>query len=51
MGPSEYLLMRGWERYVQGEVAVEYRRKVQANKEPWPLADNGIRFPRLGSPA
>ena len=50
MGPSEFLLLRGWERYVLEEVATEYRRKREANEELWLLADNGIRFryPRLG---
>jgi hypothetical protein len=50
MGPSEFLLLRGWERYVLEDVAAEYRRKRKANEELWPLADNGIRFryPRLG---
>lgn len=50
MGPHEFLLLRGWERYVLEEVAVEYRRKREANEELWLLADSGIRFryPRLG---
>ncbi len=50
MGPSEYLLLRGWERYVDEEVAAEYRRKREADEGLWFIADNGIRFryPRLG---
>lgn len=50
MGPSEFLLLRGWERYIDEEVATEYRRRREAGEELWLLADNGVRFryPRLG---
>ena len=50
MGPSEYLLLRGWEQYVDEGVAAEYRRKRESGEELWLLADNGVRFryPRLG---
>lgn len=50
MGPSEFLMLRGWGQYVLEEVAAEYRRKREANEELWLLADSGIRFryPRLG---
>jgi hypothetical protein len=27
VGPSEFLLLRGWERYALEEVAAEYRRR------------------------
>jgi hypothetical protein len=50
MGPHEFLLLRGWEQYVDEEVAAEYRRKREADEELWFIADNGVRFryPRLG---
>lgn len=50
LGPQEFLLLRGWERYVLEDVAAEYRRKREADEELWLLADSGIRFryPRLG---
>ncbi len=44
MGPSEFLLLRGWERYVDEEVAAEYRRKREADEDLWFIADNGVRF-------
>lgn len=44
LGAQEFLLLRGWERYVLEDEAAEYRRKRAANEELWFLADSGIRF-------
>ena len=50
LGAQEFLLLRGWERYVLEDVAAEYRRGREANEEFWFLADSGVRFryPSLG---
>lgn len=50
MGPHEFLLLRGWEQYVDEGVTAEYRRKREAGEELWFTADNGVRFryPKLG---
>ena len=44
LGVQEFLLLRGWERYVLEDVAAEYRRKRETDEELWLLADNGVRF-------